>query len=377
MADTGTSLWPADDGLNLPSDETISPADDGDGSYTFFGWMQRVTGMLRAIYTDLVVGMTHNLPMAGFKITGHGAPSASTDVATKGYVDAAAVGLDWKPSVRAATAVAGTLASSFENGDTVDGVVLATGDRILIKNQAAGAENGIYVVAASGAPARSSDADASAEVTAGLAVFVEEGTANADTGWLLTTNGAIVLGTTALTFTQFTSLGQITAGAGLTKTGSTLDVGASDTTITVDPDGIKGASGARQIAINPLCGYTAISGAWTPGFSTALYGGRYLISANNVGDAVSWPVGLDAGTYTLDVFVWKQVNGGTFTVKLDGVSVMGTLDAYDAGGVSAKFTQAGIVVAASGLHTLRVDVTGTNHANQNVYLLEFCFTRTA
>lgn len=114
---------------------------------------------------------------------------------------------DWKNSVRVATTVAGTLATSFENGDTVDGVVLATGDRILIKNQAAGAENGIYTVNASGAPTRATDADASAEVTSGLSVHVSEGTTNADTNWILTTNDPITLDTTALTFTQLSGSG--------------------------------------------------------------------------------------------------------------------------------------------------------------------------
>ena len=134
---------------------------------------------------------------AGVSTSGH------TELASRAYVDSAVAGLDWKASVRVATTAAGTLATDFENGDTVDGVVLATGDRILVKNQASGAENGIYVVAASGAPTRATDADASAEVTAGLAVFVAEGTTNADTCWVLTTNDAITLGSTALVFTQF------------------------------------------------------------------------------------------------------------------------------------------------------------------------------
>lgn len=86
--------------------------------------------------------------------------------------------LDFKQSVRVATTVAGTLATSFENGDTVDGVVLATGDRILIKDQIAGAENGLYTVNTTGAPTRATDADTDAKVTAGLVTFVEEDTAN-------------------------------------------------------------------------------------------------------------------------------------------------------------------------------------------------------
>jgi hypothetical protein len=149
----------------------------------------------------------------------------ATQKATKTYVDAKVAGLSWKTYARAATTVAGTLATSFENGDTVDGVTLATGDRILVKNQASGAENGIYTVNASGAPTRATDADSSAELV-DAAVYVAEGTTNADTQWVCTTNGPITVGSTSLTFTQFQAggswsfaatqrvLGRNTAGAG-------------------------------------------------------------------------------------------------------------------------------------------------------------------
>jgi hypothetical protein len=119
--------------------------------------------------------------------------------AIKTYVDNASQGLTWKQAVRVATTAAGTLASSFENGDTVDGVTLATGDRILIKDQAAGAENGIYTVNASGAPTRATDANSAAEVLQAT-VTVQEGSTNADTTWTCTTNAPITLGTTALAF---------------------------------------------------------------------------------------------------------------------------------------------------------------------------------
>lgn len=144
--------------------------------------------------------------MQNNKITNLGAPSAADDAATKTYVDtliaSAAAGLSWKDSVRVATTAAGTLASSFENGDTVDGVALVTGNRILIKNQAAPEENGIYVVQASGSPLRATDADTASELLQS-AVFVEEGTVNADKAFVMTTDAPITVNTTGLTFTPF------------------------------------------------------------------------------------------------------------------------------------------------------------------------------
>jgi hypothetical protein len=180
---------------------------------------------------------TASVDLNNQKITNLTDPTNPQDAANKRYVDAAVVGIDWKPSVRLATTAAITLATGLENGDTLDGVTLATGDRVLVKNQTDATENGIYVVAASGAPARSSDADTAAEITASFAVFVEEGTVNTDSGWTLTNNGAVTVGTTELSFTQFTGLGQITAGAGLTKTANTLDVIGGDG-ITVNADSV-------------------------------------------------------------------------------------------------------------------------------------------
>lgn len=128
---------------------------------------------------------------------------------------------DFKDSVRVATTTAGTLSTSFENGDTVDGVTLATGNRILIKDQTTGSENGIYVVAASGAPTRATDADTSAEVTAGMLVAVTEGTSNGDKLFLLTTNDTITLGSTSLTFTAVNSGGGSPAWNALTDPAGT------------------------------------------------------------------------------------------------------------------------------------------------------------
>ena len=155
-------------------------------------------------------------------------PSNANDAASKSYVDSTINGLDVKESVHLATTAAGTLASDFANGDTIDGVALATGDRILIKDQADASENGVYTVNASGAPTRATDFDADSEVTAGAFFFVEEGTVNGNNGFTLTTNDDITVGTTDLTFTQFSGSGQITAGTGMTKSGNTLNVVGGD-----------------------------------------------------------------------------------------------------------------------------------------------------
>jgi hypothetical protein len=176
--------------------------------------------------------MSGAIAMGTNKITGLGEPTSAQDAATKNYVDTTVQGIDWKASVKAATTANVTLASDLENGDVLDGVTLATGDRVLVKDQSTASENGIYVVKVSGAPDRSTDADTGAEVTANFAVFVEQGTANADSGFTLTNNGTVTIGTTALAFTQFTGLGQIVAGTGLDKTGNTLDIDSTVVTLT-------------------------------------------------------------------------------------------------------------------------------------------------
>lgn len=147
-------------------------------------------------------------------------PDASGTLATQTYVDNAINGLSWKSPVRAATTANGALATAYEDGDTVDGVTLATGDRILLKNQTASEENGIYVVAASGAPTRAADMNTAAE-TAAAAVFVLEGTANADKGFVQTAEVA-TLDTDPLTFVQFSSssLPTFTANRALQTDGS-------------------------------------------------------------------------------------------------------------------------------------------------------------
>lgn len=148
-------------------------------------------------------------------------PVNALDAATKQYVDNLAAGLEVKTSVRAATTANITLSGA----QTIDGVAVVAGDRILVKNQTTTSQNGIYLVAA-GAWTRATDADAWAELISAF-VFVESGTTNADTGWVCTVDRGGTLGTTASTWTQFAGAGAVTAGAGMVVSGNQVSLATS------------------------------------------------------------------------------------------------------------------------------------------------------
>ena len=173
---------------------------------------------------DQMTAPTSAVGLNSQKITGLADPTADADAANKGYVDGVAQGLDVKDSVVATTTANGTLSSAFANGQTIDGVSLSTNDRILLKDQNTATENGIYKVNASGAPTRVDDLASGADA-AGAFVFVEQGTVNAENGFVCTSNkGSAVVGTNNLTFAQFSGAGQIIAGDGLDKSGNTLSL---------------------------------------------------------------------------------------------------------------------------------------------------------
>jgi len=236
----------------------------------------------------------------GARLTGVGTPTQATDAANKAYVDGVKQALDIKDSVRVATTsnlaatASGTGAgktltnSVTQAAITIDSVPLSAGDRVLVKDQTTGADNGIYTVTTVGTAStnwvltRATDADNSpaGEVTAGLFTFVEEGTVNADSGWVLSTNNSITLDTTALVFVQFSGAGQITAGAGLTKTGNQLDVVGTSNRITVNADSIDIASTyVGQSSITTLG--TITTGTWTGGVIGATYGGTGVNNGSN------------------------------------------------------------------------------------------------
>lgn len=176
----------------------------------------------------------------------------ATQKATKAYVDAVAQGLSIKASCRAATAaalpantyLAGVITASGNGALTIDGVTVANSDRVLVKDEAAGANNGVYTVTDKGSGAtpfvltRATDMDTAGEVP-GAFTFVEDGTANSGAGFVVASSGPFTIGTTTIAWTQFSGAGEITAGAALTKTGNTLDVGVDNSTLEVSSDALR------------------------------------------------------------------------------------------------------------------------------------------
>lgn len=261
------------------------------------------------------------------KITNLATPTLDSDAATKAYADSVAQGLDAKESVRLATTANMGLIGA---GGAIDGVTVNVGDRVLVKNQTNASQNGIWIANA-GSWNRALDADTSDKVTSGMFTFVEEGTVNADSGWVLSTPDPVTLGTTALTFVQFSGAGQITAGNGLTKTGNTLDVGGTANRITVGATAVDiAATYAGQASITTLG--TITTGTWEAtdvgvahggtGASTAAAAranlGATTKFAQNIGNGVDAGLTVTHNLNTRDVVVrvyetaspWREVFPG-------------------------------------------------------------------
>lgn len=210
------------------------------------------------------------------KIINVSTPTADNDAANKAYVDGVVNGLDVKESVAVATTAnlsatynngSGTLTAGSNGALSIDGVTPSQGDRILVKDQTTQTQNGIYTVTTVGDGStafvltRAPDADTASELTGGTFFFVEQGTANADNGYVATHNGTPTFGTTNITFSQFSGAGQISAGDGLTKTGNQLDVAVDDSSIEISSDalqvkalGITNAMLAGSIEASKLAG---------------------------------------------------------------------------------------------------------------------------
>ncbi len=255
-----------------------------------------VTAATTANINDLTTP-TADYGFGGFKITNLADPTSDQDAATKYYVDSVAQGLDVKASVKAATTANITLSGA----QTIDGVSIVAGDRVLVKNQTASQNNGIYV-AASGAWARSSDADTWAELVSAY-TFVEEGATYADTGWVCTVNAGGTLGTTPITWSQFSGAGTYVAGTGLTLSGNTFSI--TNTAVTAGSYG--SASKTLTATVN------------AQGQLTALADTNIAITLSQVTDAGTIAsqnannVNITGGSITnLTTFDGITIDGGTF-----------------------------------------------------------------
>jgi hypothetical protein len=258
--------------------------------------------------------MTGAIAMGTNKITGLGTPTADADAANKGYVDSVAQGLDTKASVVAATTTNGTLATAFANGQVIDGVTLVTADRILIKNQTDETANGIYTVNASGAPTRSTDMNAGSEFPSAY-VFVEQGTVNADTGWVCTNNAPVTLGSTNITWTQFSGAGTYTANNGVLLTGSVfsfaprtgygLQTGASGAEVKLATT--SGLSLASDLAVGAGNGISVLTN--TVAIDSAVVVSKYAAS---VGDGTNTSYTVTHNLNTRDVVVTIYDNSAPY-----------------------------------------------------------------
>lgn len=252
---------------------------------------------------------TH-LNMGGVALTNVNPPTADNEVATKIYVDAVATGLTPKASVHAATTAA-LPSATYNNGTNgegatliatangalpaQDGYTLSAGERLLVKNQAAGLQNGIYIVSALGDGSnpftltRASDADtcqpaANPKVISGMHMFVQNGTTLGGQGWVLVTPDPITLGTTALTFTQFSdTAASYVAGDGIDITGLTISVLADGGTLSVSGSGVKVAdNGITATQLNTSVAGNGLTGGGGTALAVVADGSTLSVSGSGV-----------------------------------------------------------------------------------------------
>lgn len=257
---------------------------------------------------------TTSLSLNGQKITNLGTPTDATDAATKAYVDAVSEGLHVHEAAKVYVGSNIDISTDLEAGDTVDGVTLTAGMRILVNGQTNQAENGIYVVQSSGGPLRALDFDTPTEVASGDFIFVSSGNTYGNTGWVQTLSPATI-GTSPISFTQFSGAGTYTAGAGLTLTGTVFSVDVTPTTgnaslintngaAEVKTDTSRGLSvDANGLGINAGTGFTFNTGALS--FASGYGVRKYAVSVGD-GSLTSFAVIHNFGTQDVAVHVYQN-----------------------------------------------------------------------
>jgi hypothetical protein len=293
---------------------------DGSGTFTLDIDSTVTTNSGSQTLTNKTLGSSTslgaNLDAGTYKITNLGTPQNSTDAATKAYVDAVSEGLHIHEAADVYVASNVTIATALEAGDSIDGVTLSAGMRILVNGQTTKSQNGIYVVSVSGGPTRALDFDTALEVASGDFIFVSSGDSYGNTGWVQTKSPATI-GTDEISFTQFSGAGTYTAGSGLSLDGTVFSV---DTTPSSGFAGLEVAANALNVKVNTAdgleittnglginngAGLTFSSGALVLDTANG-YGVRKYSTSVGDGSATSYTVTHNLGTKDLTVQVYDN-----------------------------------------------------------------------
>jgi len=370
-------------GGNLTTGGDIDASGDISGLTITSATFQGATPTIQSTGTDADITLNPNgtgsVDVSNAKITSLAEPTADSDAATKGYVDAVAEGLDPKGSVVASTT--GALpANTYDNGSSgvgatltgnangalaaQDGVTLTTNDRLLVKDESAQANNGIYVLTTVGDGSnpyvltRATDMDGSptSEIP-GAFTFVEEGTVNADAGFVCTTNAPVTMGTTAIVWAQFSGAGSIVAGDGLTKTGNELSVNVDGVTTAISADAVvvKASANLTTPNIGVANGDSLTVTGNVDGVSSNM-SGVVVVTGNVSGGNLISGASITDGTYNSTDGVFTGVVSIDASGNIDSGNVNTTL--VDATTLTASGTVTGGTLTDGTLSSTSGTITG-------------------
>ena len=292
---------------------------------------------------------------------------SSQSLVNKAYVDSVTSGLSVKTPVKVATT--GNLTATYNNGAgtltgttnfalSVDGVTVSVNDRILVKDQSTAAQNGFYKVTATGSGSaafvltRTPDADAASELVAGAFAFVEEGTANADNGYVLSTDGAVTLGTTAINFEQFSGAGQISAGDGLSKTGNSLSLNVDDSSIEINADTarVKALGVTNAMLAGSIANAKLSNSSVTINSNSLALGASLTLDTDDIGEGSTNQYYTNARSRAA-----LSVTGSTGLTYNDSTGVLAGLDATTSVKGVASFASANFTVTSGAVAITGVD----------------------